>query len=244
MRAALRTALSLLALAAALSGCANTEEETRGKRKPLKVQHALGETRVPFMAERPVTLAPSALETALALGLRPVGSATAGAAFPDYLGGRVRGIERVGTAAAPRIAAVIRLDPDVILGNERYQRRLYARLEKIAPTVMSGVPLSEWKSDVRFFAEAFGRTDEGERLLDDYDRRAGRARRALERSHVTGREALNALSPALRRELAPGFLAEVFRDVGLRPPATVGMGRGGGLIAARLVLADLEGAGR
>ena len=234
----------LAALALALLGCSadGNSATTTGKRKPLKVQHAMGETRVPFRAARPATLEPSALETALAIGVRPVASATPSGRFPAYLRARVRGVENLGEARDPDARRLPLLDPDVVIGNELYdaQRRLYARLAEEVPTVMSGIPISEWKADVRFFGEALGRGDDAERLLNDYDRRAARARRTVRSEGLTTRRALDALPAPLARELSPDFLASVFRDVGLAAPATAGGGRAGGLLAARDVLDALS----
>ena len=102
--------------------------------------------------------------------------------------------------------------------------------------MLGGVPLSEWKSDVRFFGEALGRSRGGERLLIDWDRRAARARRAVAGSAVRSVE----LGPELARSLDPGFVEDVLADVGLPPSAARASGRGGGIIAARRVLEAVE----
>lgn len=232
--------LALLALALGLGGCSLTEEQPAdpGKRRPLKVQHARGETRVPFVSERPVTLDPAALETALALGIRPLGStaATDDGRFPGYLRSAAGGVRPLGPAARPNVEAVEALDPDVIIGNELMQSRLYGRLARVAPTVYSGVPLSEWKSDVRFFGESLGRAEGGERLLIDWDMRAAAARRALEGS---GLERVR-VGAALAAALDPGFLASVLRDVGLPSSAAAASGDGGGIIAGYRVLRSIQ----
>jgi iron complex transport system substrate-binding protein len=240
---ALRALLALLVVL--LAGCSLGEEEQPSdptKRKPLKVQHALGETRVPFLSDRPVTLDPAALETALALGVAPLGSASfsTDGRFPAYLGDAVAGVEPLGPVDRPDSDAVRRIDPDVIIGSERYQRRLYRRLTEIAPTVMSGVPLIEWKSDVRFFGEALGRSSGSERLLIDWDRRAARTRRAIAASRPASIE----LGPDLARALDPDLLASVLADVGLPSSAAKASGRGGGIIAARRVLLAIERSAR
>jgi ABC-type Fe3+-hydroxamate transport system substrate-binding protein len=238
-----RALVGLLVLA--LAGCSLGDEEQPSdptKRKPLKVQHALGETRVPFLSDRPVTLDPAALETALALGAAPLGSASfsTDGRFPTYLGDAVAGVEQLGPVDTPDVAHVQRLEPDVIIASERYQRPLYDRLSEIAATVMGGVPLSEWKSDVRFFGEALGRSRGGERLLIDWDRRVAHTRRVLADTRVERVE----LGPELARALDPDFVASVLRDVGLPPSAARPSGRGGGIIAARRVLLAVERSAR
>jgi hypothetical protein len=49
---------------------------------------------------------------------------------------------------------------------------------------MSGEALSQWQSDVRLFGEPLGRSDEGERLLIEWDCQAARVRRLVERTGV------------------------------------------------------------
>jgi iron complex transport system substrate-binding protein len=230
--------LALLALL--LVGCQLTPEDQPDnplKRRPLKVQHALGEVRVPYLSDEPVTIDPAALETALALGVKPKGATSwhDDGKFPSYLRG-TSGIKWLGKAGRPNLEATKRVDPDVIIGNSLYQKRYFLRLSKIAPTVMSGVPLTEWKSDVRFFGEALGRSDEGERLLIDWDHRAARARRAVRRSHVRRVR----LPRSLTDELSQDFLNTVLEDAGLRPGSVKAHGRGGGIIAGRRVLAAIE----
>jgi iron complex transport system substrate-binding protein len=229
-----RTLIAVFALL--LAGCSLTEEQPTDpdKRRPLKVQHARGETRVPFLSDRPATLDPAALETALALGVKPLGSTSweAGGRQPDYLRRAAAGVEDLGFARTPNLAAVKRLDPDVIVGNELFQARLYDRLAEIAPTVYSGVPLTEWKADVRFFGESLGRSDEGERLLIDWDRRVARVNRALGSS----RPDTVTLPPDLRRSLDRAFVDSVLEDVGFQAGAAIATGRGGGILAARRVL--------
>jgi iron complex transport system substrate-binding protein len=240
---AFRALVGLLALL--LAGCSIGEDEQPSdptKRKPLKVQHALGETRVPFLSDRPVTLDPAALETALALGIAPLGSATFSPTgrFPAYLGDAVAAVEPLGPVDRPDIASVRRIEPDVIIASERYQRPLYRRLTDIAATVMGGVPLTEWKSDVRFFGEALGRSRGGERLLIDWDHRVARTRRAIGGSPLERVE----LGAELARALDPAFVTSVLADVGLAPSAARASGRGGGMIAARRVLRAVERSAR
>jgi iron complex transport system substrate-binding protein len=238
----LRAVLVLLVLL--LAGCELTPEDQPDdplKRRPLKVQHAMGEVRVPYLSDAPATLDPAALEAALALGVRPKGSTSwrDDGRFPAYLGD-VSGVERLGFARRPDLAATAAVDPDVIIGNSLYQKRYFLRLSKIAPTVMSGVPLTEWKSDVRFFGESLGRSDEGERLLIDWDHRAAEARRAARRAGIRRLR----LPRGLSSELDQAFVDTVLEDAGLKPGAAKATGRGGGIIAGRRVLGAIERAAR
>lgn len=234
MSTPVRLLIALFALF--LAGCSLTEEQPTNpdKKRPLKVQHARGETRVPFLSDRSVTVDPAALETALALGVKPLGSASwnKDGAQPAYLRRLAAGVKDVGYAPKPRVPEVAALMPDVIIGNELYQARLFGRFHNIAPTVYSGIPLKDWKGDVRFFGEALGRSDQGEALLIDWDKRVGRVKRLL------GDDPPDrvVLPPDLRSYLDRSFVDTVLTDVGISTGAAVATGQGGGIIAARRVL--------
>jgi len=170
-------ALALVALAA-LSGC--SVKEKNENQSPLKVAHASGETRVPARADRVVALSPDSLDTALALGVKPVAVAT----FPDghlptYLASRVRGIEKAGTYSKPFVNAINFVGPDLIMGEEDLQKRDFGRLGNIASTVMSADRGNSFEVNTRLFGEAMGRTDQAEALLSKYDRSTAGVRARL-----------------------------------------------------------------
>lgn len=241
-------ALFLVALLAC-AGCgqATDTDDPPENSKPLKVQHALGVSKVPGQAKRPVALYPSELDSAFALGVRPVGAAApAGAGgLPRYLASRTGGIAITGTVARPDLARIEALDPDVILASKPSHVRLYDRLRKIAPTVVLTEDVN-WKANFRQDGEALGLADQAEKLLSVYDRQAARVRR-LARGQTPS------LPAAARSALQCPFIASIFDDLGLPHPAprsnrlpnakvgpldewTLGVG----YVAAQRVLADLE----
>lgn len=79
--------------------------------------HDQGETEVPAQPQRVVVLDTPHLDTALSLGVTPVGSVQSSVdeGLPAYLGDRTEGIEIVGTIEEPDLEAVPALEPDLIL---------------------------------------------------------------------------------------------------------------------------------
>jgi ABC-type Fe3+-hydroxamate transport system substrate-binding protein len=236
----------ILCAAAALcvGGCQATDvDDPPETRHHLKVQHALGLTKVPpGQAERPVALYPSELDDAFALGASPVGAA---GTLPRYLGARTRNTQLVGPIVRPDLARIQKLDPDLILAARR-QRRLYKRMKEIAPTVAIDEKV-DWKPNLRQDGEALGEADFAEKLLTDYDGRVARVKRLIRRR---GRPNL---PPAVRDSLSRPFVASILDDVGMshpRPRADLLPGArpgpydawtlGMGYIAAARILADLE----
>ena len=212
----LLAALTLLALGCQESGF-NESKETE---KPLKVQHRLGETKVPGQAERPITLTTATLDDTLALGVRPVRAATPfGGAPPPYLVGKVPGVKWIRPVTAATVPSLEAADPDLILGGASRQGRLYDDLSRIAPTVMIDGAGSQWKLDLRLVGEALGRTNDAEQLLTDYDAAAARTRRAIRRTMGPGKPRVALVEVArngLRAAPRDSFAGTILADAGLK----------------------------
>jgi iron complex transport system substrate-binding protein len=157
-----------------------------------------------------VALYPSELDDTIALGVAPVGAA---GAIPRYLGARAARARSVGSIANPSLSRISALDPDLILAGKQDQKHLYKRLKKIAPTIVIDEEVS-WKPNLRQDGEALGYSDYAEKLLTDYDARAGRVRALIRKR---GQPSLPA---AVRSSLSRPFVASVLDDVGVRHPRT------------------------
>ena len=236
MRARAVIALGLLC---ALAGCQESGfDEARETQRPLKVQHAMNMlegTKVPGVAERPMTLDAAALGDTLALGVEPVRAALPGGRPPAYLSEQARGVEIVPPLTELDLAAAEAAEPDLILGTKELDGKFYEQLSRIAPTVMTDG--QNWKLNLRLHGEALGRTNDAERLLTDWDNRVARVRDQLRRS---GRSI----------EVGPGsapFAEQVVIDLqggdeSTRASLVWGTGwDGGGILAARAALEDIAG---
>jgi ABC-type Fe3+-hydroxamate transport system substrate-binding protein len=234
-----RVLIALVAVAA-VAGCQESGfDESKETQRPLKVQHALDPltgTKVPGVAERPMTLSLDTLGDTLALGVKPVRAALPGGQLPDYLRTAARGVEVVPPLTKLDLAATEAADPDVILGTKEASGDLYDQLSRIAPTVMSEG--DDWKLNLRLHGEALGRTNDAEKLLIDWDNRVARVRKKL---------ADTGIGVALAKPNA--FGESIIADLGVEPgrerdaivrikPAP--QWSGGGVLAARAALADLE----
>ncbi|MGY2080002.1 ABC transporter substrate-binding protein [Modestobacter sp. SYSU DS0657] len=171
-----------LVTALAISGCGNTgsgaEDAPSGAAEEVRtVGHALGEAEISGVPERVVVLDTGELDTALSLGVTPVGAVRTDASteLPGYLaeaGADPDEIAEVGTIAEPNLEAIAALDPDLILSNTARHTELYEQLQAIAPTVMGEGVGETWKQNLPVYAEALGRQEEGEQLLAEYRDRA------------------------------------------------------------------------
>jgi iron complex transport system substrate-binding protein len=234
-----RVLIALVAVAA-LVGCQESGfDESKETQRPLKVQHALDPltgTKVPGVAERPMTLSLDTLGDTLALGVKPVRAALPGGQLPDYLHAAARGVEVVPPLTKLDLAATEAVDPDVILGTKEADGNLYDQLSRIAPTVMSEG--DDWKLNLRLHGEALGRTNDAEKLLIDWDNRVARVRKELADSG-TG------VVLAKPNAFGESIIADLGVEPGRERDATVRIKpapewSGGGVLAARAALADLE----
>lgn len=173
-RPVLRTVLVAAGLALSLAACGKSDPpagQTTGETH--SVTHSMGTTDVPVTPQRVVVLDTDKLDTAITLGVTPVGAAVASQTdLPTYLGDTVGTIQVVGTTAEPDLEAIEGLDPDLILGTKFRQEQFYDELSAIAPTVFTEKVGITWKENFLLDGEALGKKDTATDLLGAYEQRA------------------------------------------------------------------------
>ncbi len=162
--------VALLALAACGTPAKNEPAATT-----VEFKHAMGTTAIPAAPKRVVVLDTDKIDTALTLGITPIGAARAGelTGWPTYFGAEAtKGIKEVGTIQEPNLEAIAALKPDLILGSKIRQEKFYAELSKIAPTVYTENIGKPWKENFLLDGRALGMGDTARSLLDAYQKRA------------------------------------------------------------------------
>lgn len=135
---------------------------------------ANGVVQVEGTPQRVVTLSENALDTALALGIRPVGTvATRGSnTVSEYLQEQAGKPSIVGTAREYNLEAILALQPDLILASQALSDDIYAKLHRLAPTIVPAAgPTDDWRLTVSTYAHALGREDEIEQAYKELDAR-------------------------------------------------------------------------
>lgn len=171
-----RFVLLTAAVALALGACA-TEDPGTGEQKPatVEIKHAMGTTVIPASPKRVVVLDTDKVDSALTLGVTPVGAARAGelTGWPTYFGANAtKDIKEVGTLQEPNLEAIAGLKPDLILGSRFRQEKFYTELAKIAPTVFTENVGKPWKENFLLDGAALGQKAKAQQLLADYEKRA------------------------------------------------------------------------
>ncbi|MGN9777384.1 ABC transporter substrate-binding protein [Micromonospora sp. H33] len=165
-----------LALGVGLTACGESDPvagSTTGETR--EITHAMGTTKVPAEPKRVVVLDTDKIDTALSLGVTPVGAATAGQAksWPTYFGEeKLAGIKEVGVLTEPDLEAINALKPDLILGSKFRQEKFYDELAAIAPTVFTEKVGITWKENFLLDGKALGKEQQARDLLTTYETRA------------------------------------------------------------------------
>lgn len=214
----------IVATALMLAGCGGGEsagtgggqEESAGR----TIAHAMGETEVPENPQRVVVLDTGELDSAITLGVKPVGAVEAieGAGYPKYLEG-TEGIENVGTIEQPNLEAIAALEPDLILSSKLRHEAIYDQLSQIAPTVFTETTGVTWKENFDVHAEALGRTEEAGIVKEEYQARVDEFRQATGENPPEV-SVVRFLAGDTRIYQKESFIGTVLEDAGLpRPPS-------------------------
>ncbi|WLQ41567.1 iron-siderophore ABC transporter substrate-binding protein [Streptomyces laculatispora] len=177
---ALTGALALSACGSSGSGARSDGSSSAGTTHTMKT--VMGDVKVPAHPKRVVVLDTGELDSALTLGVQPVGgthSATEDG-FPAYLpADRTKDIKEVGEIANPSMETVASLEPDLILTSKVRDGERYKQLSAIAPTVMTESTGSAWKENFQVHAEALGKQAEAKKVIASYDAHVAKVTAAI-----------------------------------------------------------------
>ncbi|MGB3336937.1 MAG: iron-siderophore ABC transporter substrate-binding protein [Devosia sp.] len=172
-------AVALSALLSAAPATAQIAQVVSSTDTTRLVQHAGGETEVPAVPQRIVTLHNVFAEALTALGLSPIGSVDRPSGMPSQLAEALADTASVGNHSEPDFELVLGLEPDLILAQESQQGDNYDRLTAIAPTLLLNEPEAEWRDWYHGLGEALGQVEAADAAVAAYDEKAAAAKAAL-----------------------------------------------------------------
>lgn len=173
--------------------------------------------------QRVVTLSESALDTALAVGIQPVGTvATRGSnSVSDYLRERAGKIGIVGTAREYNLEAILALQPDLILAPQTLSRDIYAKLSLMAPTIVPASSFTDdWRLMVSTYAQALGREAQVDEAYQKLDTRIADIRERLGEPRTVSVVRWMPQGPMIMSDKV--FTGQLLHAVGLKTPALAG----------------------
>ncbi|MEU8348610.1 iron-siderophore ABC transporter substrate-binding protein, partial [Streptomyces sp. NPDC048845] len=178
--------------------------------------------------KRVVVLDTAELDSAITLGVKPVGATNAGTSsgFLGYLEkDQVSGIKNVGTIGTPNLEAVNELKPDLILSSKIRDEKNYENLSKIAPTVLTETTGYPWKSNFHVHADALGKQDEAKKAVSAYETRVKEVTEALggaKKARGTEASVVRFIEGADTRVYADkNYIGTILADVGLGRPDVI-----------------------
>ncbi|MFD7662959.1 ABC transporter substrate-binding protein [Streptomyces sp. NPDC059788] len=202
-----------------------------------KVRTAMGEVEVPDAPRRVVVLDTAELDSAITLGVRPVGATRSDVAsgFLDYLPeDELTGIKDVGKIGAPNLEAVAALKPDLILTSKVRDGGRYEQLKAIAPTVMTETTGYPWKQNFATHADALGKIPEARKAVGAYEAHAKRVTAALGGAAAAGRTTTNVVrfveGADTRVYGCRSYIGTILDDIGTGPTGVVRDARDGMMI--------------
>jgi iron complex transport system substrate-binding protein len=186
------------------------------------VEHAMGETEISGTPERVVVLDTGELDSAMTLGVKPVGAVEAipGEGFPSYLEG-TEDIELVGTIEEPNLEKIATLEPDLILSSKLRHEQIYDELSEIAPTVFTETTGVTWKENFEVHAKALNRVEAGNIAEKEYKGRIEEFQEAIgERLDEIEVSVVRFLPGDTRIYQKESFIGTVLEDTGLSRPTS------------------------
>ena len=218
----LTVSLFLLGLLS-LAGCQNNQTLNRPIPDPARmVTHTKGETAVPTNPERVIALDNIALDSVLALDVEPIAALINEntGQFPVHLRDQMTERTQKLSPTQQNLETITQLNPDLIIGGKNVEA-VYNQLNQIAPTILLGKSgTSAWKEKVLLTAEAVGKPEEGQALLDQYHERAKELGSRLENPSEIEVSVVRVYPEGLRLYQKETFVGGILQDVGLsRPPS-------------------------
>ena len=168
--------------------CSLVLTTTAGSALAATVSTAHGELKTPDTPKRVVVLDEAAMDTALAVGIKPVATLASrgGTSVSNYLQDQAGQPAIVGTAREINLEAVFNQKPDLILARQDLPQEQYAKLSLIAPTVVpkGGESLADWRANAELYAQALNRSDELKKQFDQIDQRVAKLKTQVKPGQV------------------------------------------------------------
>lgn len=219
-----RFSLSLFLLGLlTLVGCQSNEIVSRPIPYPANlITHTRGETAVPINPERVVALDNIALDSVLSLGVKPIAALIdqSTGEFPVHLRDQITDMTEKLSPNQPNLERIVQLQPDLIIGGKNVES-VYNQLNQIAPTILlEQGSSSDWKKGFLLTAEAVGKLNQGETLLENYNKRVDQLRSRLNNPGEIEVSVIRIFPQGLRLYQNDSFIGGILKDIGLSRPAT------------------------
>ncbi|WP_245881413.1 ABC transporter substrate-binding protein [Thalassospira marina] len=144
------------------------------------ITHDMGTTDIKGTPKRIITLFQGATDTAIALGVKPVGVVESWVSKPayPYLRNALEGTEYVGLETQPNLEKLVALKPDLIIASKFRHETLYPQLSAIAPVVFLD-EIFDFKHTLTLMGAALNRTEKANQLLNQWNARVAHFKKEM-----------------------------------------------------------------
>lgn len=216
--------LCIVMLTVMIAGCGKEEKKetntaAEGKESYV-IKHAMGETTIKGIPKRVVVLTNEGAEALLSVGVTPVGSTKprAGEEWYPHLAKELKDTKVVGTERDVNLEAIMKLKPDLIIGNKMRHEKVYEQLKEIAPTVYAETLRGDWKENFTLYTKAVNKEKEGQKALDDYKKRIEAIKEKLGDKIVSKVSIIRFVPGDVRIYQKNSFSGVVLQDIGFKRP--------------------------
>lgn len=174
---------------------------------------------------RIVTLYQGATDSAVALGLTPIGVVDAWLEKPmyQYLRNELASAEHVGLETQPNLEKIAWLRPDLVIASDFRHGRIAPLLDAIAPTVSANT-VFDFKTTLTMVANATGREAKADQLLQRWDARVADFRQQITAqlgSRWPQKVAVVRFKSDHVRIYTSGFAGSILNELGFEQPDTL-----------------------
>lgn len=245
---ALAVGVALLCTAASLSACSQrnsspsdkiSSEETTSKEATneestseesanggtVTVTDVRGQVEIPANPQRIVDLSGNS-DILNILGYHVIGTANSDAydrkKLPSFLENKLSDAKIVGFSFQDTmdIEGILPLEPDLIILSTR-QEKMYEQLKTVAPAVMIELAQIDWKDDIRQVGNIFGKSEEAEQWISDYEAKAKEKGEEVKKTFGEDTTYLSILASGGKLFVfdAAGYGSILYEDMGLKRPS-------------------------
>ncbi|BAZ54111.1 ABC transporter, iron(III) dicitrate-binding periplasmic protein [Nostoc sp. NIES-4103] len=145
-----------------------------------QVKHELGKSCIPRNPQRIIVTEQDSLESLVALDFKPIATTIPNRAGEKIrlLGSKIEGITYLGKESQINLEKIVQLKPDLILGFGISPQE-YQLFSQIAPTVSIKFIEGNWEKTFKQIAEVVDKSQEAEKLLEQYQQRIVKLKLAL-----------------------------------------------------------------
>lgn len=198
-------------------GCGNDDAKEQAASSTRTIDSNRGPVEVPINPQRIVAIDRIALDTALALGLKPIAAAPP-ASETSYLGDLVNGIETISTPDGINFERIAALEPDLILGiDDPFYDDMYGPLANIAPTALVGqfTNAGAWREYFDLIANVLTEDqDRIQQVRDEFDGKIAVTRAALGDMSSRSAQIFNPYAGEAYLYLRDSFCGQLLGEVG------------------------------